>query len=313
MEINLQYLLPHIEKYVDEFYVEEVQSADYVKKNLKSVSHPKMYQLLLRPYIDKKNLERQFRLISNILNVSNKGNTNSNSFVSNHFNHDTDNQIRSLKCIKEKIDIKKDYLGKGKYGYVYKINPNVAVKVTDLIGVYEATHKPFCKNHVKECIHEEYTLSKKAGELGVGPKIFNAFVCKVSKKEHYHIMYMELIKGVTLEDWLKKKNITQKDKNLVLDKLKAALTKLHQHNIIHEDLHDNNVMVTGNSSKNYDVKLVDFGLANSFQSRIQEGINWNVDNLNKILVNDPYYDTTTYLESFVITKLVKNNLLRITF
>lgn len=71
---------------------------------------------------------------------------------------------------------------------------------------------------------------------------------------------MEWIDGVTLEKWSKR---IQHESILVryeiFRKIIETVKYCHSRNIYHGDLHDKNIMITGRYSKEYDVKLLDFG------------------------------------------------------
>lgn len=71
---------------------------------------------------------------------------------------------------------------------------------------------------------------------------------------------MEWIDGITLEEWYKR---NQHESIIVryevFTKIIETVHYCHSRNIYHGDLHDKNIMITGQYSKEYDIKLLDFG------------------------------------------------------
>lgn len=85
----------------------------------------------------------------------------------------------------------------------------------------------------------------------------------LSKKEfNREFLFMEQIKGSSLEDILKdKKNMSQNiNWELFFSKLENIIQKLHTHNIYHRDLHAGNIMI----NENHEPIIIDFG--NAYES-----------------------------------------------
>ena len=68
---------------------------------------------------------------------------------------------------------------------------------------------------------------------------------------------LEYIDGETLTDYLKA-NPSNKEKKRILNELLDALAFIHKHQIVHNDLKSENILVTHNG---HNVKLIDFGYA----------------------------------------------------
>ena len=68
---------------------------------------------------------------------------------------------------------------------------------------------------------------------------------------------MELIKGRSLDEYVKQQSLTQKQKLRLMETICRAVDYAHQHNIIHTDLKPGNILVTPDDQPH----LLDFGLA----------------------------------------------------
>ena len=68
---------------------------------------------------------------------------------------------------------------------------------------------------------------------------------------------MEYVDGETLVDYLKT-SPSNKEKKRVLNELLDALTFIHNHQVVHNDLKPDNILITHNG---HNVKLIDFGYA----------------------------------------------------
>jgi len=152
-------------------------------------------------------------------------------------------------------------LGKGMFGSVYKVDSKRAVKIQVVKHSY--MHTLGLPRHIKL----EQEISKKAGEWGVGPKVYDTYICCGKDKKCYIVMYMELLKGKPLDDFVKTAKKTDIDRahKLISDKINL----LHKNRILHSDLHDRNIYVH-KTRAGLEVKLIDFGLAKYFDDDLVE-------------------------------------------
>lgn len=142
----------------------------------------------------------------------------------------------------------KKVLGKGAFGTVAKAcrgrKCKYVMKVQSLTPKKSIGFKP--RN-----FWDEVRVTKKAGVIGVSPKLKDAWTC-----DGNGYMIMDMVKGKTLYEILHSdpdfKLVTKLQKKAV-----AALKKAHAHGLIHRDIHSLNIMVT---DKKHEIKIIDWGL-----------------------------------------------------
>lgn len=156
-----------------------------------------------------------------------------------------------LSCLKKPVQ-NAEKLGNGAFGNVYKIDAKTAVKVVEINTVHLVD---FASRS------QEIVCSKKAGELGIGPKIHDFYLCTTpDSMSNFGIIYMEYIKGKTLFEWLDTKPSFE-ERTQVSKLISQKVDLLHKHGIVHKDLHAGNIMVVSKNKKVSDVFIIDYGLA----------------------------------------------------
>lgn len=171
-------------------------------------------------------------------------------------------------------------LGRGEEGIAYlasKKEEKYVVKVIDIEGI----------NFLQKS-KDEIKISKKMGDLGIGPYIYDAYFCKI-KGELKAFIVQEFMKGGDYETWTENGNVaTPKMKKQLKEKLKL----MHENGIYHNDLHTMNVFVQIKNNKP-ELFFGDFGRATTLDSLIKKS---NTDDLesfknaieNKSVVVDMY-------------------------
>lgn len=144
----------------------------------------------------------------------------------------------------------------------------------------------------------------------------NKFIDLVNKFIYEKI---KKISNLQLENsnYYNEKQILQKyfirDKNnfklKIFDKLDLILDKLKKNNIIHRDINCSNLIIKQKSSNDFDLKIIDFGVAkkyNSNQKVLRGSLRYypiiSIDNLN-------FYDFNSdkYMSSFVIYEIIEEH------
>jgi predicted Ser/Thr protein kinase len=190
-----------------------------------------------------------------------------------------------MKCLEKPLKVKK-LLGEGFFGKVYEVDKKTVVKI---VKVNLGNKRRFNIDNVKS----ELELSKKAGKLGVGPKVYNVYTC-CDGLICYYVIYMEFIKGKTLWQWLSGKRTDEEKQNVKL-LLQKKLRILHKNNIVHSDVHGDNIIVISERNKVKDLVIIDYGLAiNKSNVKLQDyNIDWIFRDLNKDQIK--YHEITDYV------------------
>ena len=141
-------------------------------------------------------------------------------------------------------------IGSGAFGVVYLVKSNnkkIALKVQ------KNNIEPI--KFVDETINE-FENGKITGKHKITPKYYNMeFLFNEMTNEMVSFIEMEYIQGKTLTNYLQTKKLNQKQVEILENKIK----KLHKLNIVHRDLHKNNIMVV--SGKKFDIYLIDLGFS----------------------------------------------------
>lgn len=277
MEIDTEQLKTKITEYVGEFYNKP--------ETLKTFNHPFLKSLVDMLTNEIKNamiLEE----IKDLNSLMIKGNSNN-----------------GLACLKQPIKVQ-NILGEGAYGKVYKINNKKAAKIVAL-----GTHFIWDEiNKLKDTILNEFAICKLAGELGVGPKVYDHYSCCDEKDQCYYVLYMDLLNGKNLHEWFADNPSIaeqQKVKKLLMEKLEI----LHKNNIIHNDLHRGNVFVISKKSKVEDVFIIDYGLASNFKRKMKQSISWETKIVDYLFTNNEVNNNDIY--NYVVIRLLDNNDIKI--
>jgi tRNA A-37 threonylcarbamoyl transferase component Bud32 len=204
--------------------------------------------------------------------------------TTNKFDKVSDYVIPCLRAagirVKDEHDDDMNVLGSGHFGDVLKIklpppdakrnnkhkredaaSTSRAVKVVQLSSNawYWLNFEDTFKNWHQEVVH-----ATNAGHMGVGPRVYEAFVCNQDSQQRTGFMIMDMIKGSKLVQW----RTNNKDKEEVKKANEMAIKKierLHSAGIFHGDLHAGNVIVVPqdrDANKVKDVFIVDYGFTN---------------------------------------------------
>ena len=217
-----------------------------------------------------------------------------NNFNSNEYGPLAPNNLSKLtikelkgtgknKCFGDYIVINE--IGAGAFGKAVLVEKNkkkYIIKIQEIHNNYKL-------------IKNEILIAKKMGEEKIGPKIYDYYLCKKSGKSYIYII-MDYMNQGTLYQWLETNTLTKKLKK----KLNNLINKLHK-NIIHGDLHSNNILVNKKNG-NIQFYIADFGLSNYlddlYDIKKREDFRYIENDLNFIMYNK---------YNLIIAKLFINN------
>ena len=132
-----------------------------------------------------------------------------------------------------------------------------------LIDVNGRCLKLIMGGQTKAEVLQEYAVAKKAGELGLGPRVYELYHYKPEKCYMFEMEY--------LQDFIMLSELSEVDLKLVYPLIEDRVEKLNEACIRHGDLHDDNIMI---NPKNGDIKFVDFGCASLHKKPVENDLSW---------------------------------------
>lgn len=142
---------------------------------------------------------------------------------------------------------------KGSYGNVftgYKKNAKYAIKQISLDpAMYEDIGA--------ESIKRELEITEDMGRKGIGPKMFDAFVCNTAGRPHLYLV-LENFNHRSLWDFIQEGNTLEEEE---IRQISAVIRKMHESRVVHSDLHAGNILVHENADGGLRFAIGDFGMA----------------------------------------------------
>ena len=213
--------------------------------------------------------------------------------------------------INKKYEFIKD-IGSGFFGDVYLFKKKdifYACKIEEYL-FDENKNKYFIEN-IDEFItrkNNEYKLLNIVGINNIGPKIYNNHYIIINN-QLYNILIMEYIDGKTLYDYLRIETYTENKINKIKKIINKKINKLHKLNIIHGDLHLNNIMIVEKNNK-INIFIIDLGLSRKTNNKISELKNYNYNILKNVNILNK---THIKEDELIIYKLYKNKKIKFIF
>jgi tRNA A-37 threonylcarbamoyl transferase component Bud32 len=205
--------------------------------------------------------------------------------------------------INKKYNFVKD-IGSGFFGDVYLFKKKdifYACKIDELKNFENIDEYITRKNN-------EYKLLNTVGINNIGPKIYNNHYIIVNNKL-YNILIMEYIDGKTLADYLATETYTENKINKIKKLINKKINKLHKLNIIHGDLHLNNIMIVEKNNK-INIFIIDLGLSGKTNNKISE---LKKNNYNIMKYVNMHNKTHIKEDELIIYKLYKNKKIKFIF
>lgn len=156
-------------------------------------------------------------------------------------------------CIKKRgYDVEKRL---GEYSNKFLLKGNKTAKV-HMISLWEYKQK----DEMKSVINNEFKICKKVENLGIGPKIFDSFICyNKTEGKAYKVVVSEYIHGSSLEEWSKIDH-SPKEREFVHSLVQKKIEKMHENGIIHNSLFytPGNIILKTVRGKVVDAFITDF-------------------------------------------------------
>jgi len=147
-------------------------------------------------------------------------------------------------------------LGSGAFAQVKKVTSKKNSKTVRAMKILDKSKVP--PNEEEKFISEIQVLRQLDH-----PHILKLYEFYQDKKNYYIIM--ELCTGGELFDKIVELNgFTEKEATYIMKQLLSAIRYAHNHKIVHRDLKPENILLDTHSDGTYDVKIIDWGTAKTF-------------------------------------------------
>jgi calcium-dependent protein kinase len=146
-------------------------------------------------------------------------------------------------------------LGNGSYGTVKKVR-----------------HKKLGEERAMKIVKKKSESS--VNEIEILKKISHPNIISIYEifedAKSYYIMTELLDGGELFEEISNRGSFSEVDAAKIMRQLLSAVNYLHNKNIVHRDLKPENVMMINRNSNNFEIKIIDFGTAKSFDNKTEK-------------------------------------------
>lgn len=293
MNINITTLKDNINSYVKDYIAIDTENTQPEQEKEQEQRKPTVFDEVLKQMIDAAYIAA---IINDLVTKKIEGIRDAGEEHSAYVK-------RRLDCLKRPLSNPKE-LGSN----TYVIDKKTIVQIDEVYFRGEEESIETMRNNIKL----EFAIQKKAGELGVGLKCIEAYVCS-NGDEHFKVIYSEAPKGlVALNQWLHpvgaKRRLTDAQSDLALKQVRAHIDKLHKSGIIcsssdyRHSVQQSIYIVPKTGGKTIDqLYITDFSKAINVEQSRKRLIE------NDMLIN-PFrrYNQKSKVFQFVIDKLFKN-------
>ena len=188
-------------------------------------------------------------------------------------------------------------LGAGDYGTVYLVEKDAkkyAIKTQhiNINNVYVSLN-----DSMKE-MKNEIDISKKMGEMNIGPKLYDYYMCQPDMDKITVFIIMEWMTEGTLDNWLQNNKLSKSQEATILKKIK----QMHDAGIVHADIHSQNIFVTKKKSKT-EFYIGDFGLSKTVKDLVKHQQEFDIERVKILSKNNALFHP--YIAKlFVICELI---------
>lgn len=173
-------------------------------------------------------------------------------------------------------------IGEGYFGKVFRVSMptqdrDLAVKMQELHTKQNRT--PLDRQLLRW--RQEVLFATRAADLGVGPRVHDAFIC-TRQGRTFGLIAMDFVRGVSLATWRTKRAAFPDDVRRAEELAVQKATRLHAAGMFHGDLHAGNIVVVPKhvrtvrkemiSSGVSDVWVVDYGFGMDAKTLAEQDI-----------------------------------------
>lgn len=160
--------------------------------------------------------------------------------------------MNSLPNELNKYGTKGEELGSGTYGSVFLFRKNNESYAVKIISLFEPDYK---KNiHISNVAYNEIAIYSRLDH----PNIIKLYEIIIDSSSRIYLV-MEHIENKQLGNFIRDNYPKSWDRvSHVIYQILCGVAYLHSNNILHCDLHPNNIFI----NSNYQIKIADFGLSN---------------------------------------------------
>lgn len=195
-----------------------------------------------------------------------------------------DLQLQPGDVYAERIRIK-DVLGKGSFACVYRVE--VDGHETDL--ALKLTRKPVTAGDEAQRALREITILRSL----TNPHVVRTFDCGLRPDGHIY-MLMDCLEGAPLDGWTNfSEPLHPAQAVTIVHQACLGLAEPHSKGIVHRDVKPENIFVEANGQ----IKVLDFGLARSFDGSPVIGVNATSQHM---VVGTPHYSQPEQLQTRVL-------------
>ena len=280
--LNKKFIETHIDKKFKSTKLLDLDKIEKLYKKtltyIRGLSKKKHTEFMLALSKQKCDIDKTQILTNIFWRIDNKNNTNKkNTKIQNEFKKFEPKIEGNYRCFGDYKVL--NPLGSGAFGSVYLVEKNgkkYAIKAIDIHfnNIYVSL------NDYMKTIKNEIEITKKMGDIKIGPKLYDSYVCQPDMNKLSVFIVMEWMTEGSLGNWLQNK-LTKSQENGILKKVE----KMHEMGIVHADLHQENILVTKNKSK-VEFYIGDFGLSKTTKDLVKQHENSDITNVKMITKNN---------------------------
>ena len=138
------------------------------------------------------------------------------------------------------------------------------------LAIREDFHQQVALKIIKRGMDSDAIIERFAREREILAALDNPFIARLldggTTADGLPYFVMEYVEGISVDEYCRTKNLTEKEKLELFRKICEAVRFAHQKLIVHRDLKPSNILVTEDGTP----KLLDFGIAKLLNSDVQE-------------------------------------------